>query len=183
MKRHVEKLKALDACKEAVDWAATEPNGKVAWANCKRGERMAWYVGKMVGLPDSRSRQRLVACVLECARLNERNNRNAQECNRTTAAYLRGDATLDDVRQAITACAAYTKTNTARIAPANAAICATYVATVAKAAYLDIAFVADLTVRYAAAGSHFRLLDDTTLARCADIVRKHYPTPPRKSRR
>ena len=37
-----DKLVAMDACSDAVEWAKTQPDLETAWANCERADWMIW---------------------------------------------------------------------------------------------------------------------------------------------
>lgn len=57
---HIEILKNLNACEEAVEWAKTQPDLETAWANCPRSDWMLWLDDKMSLFTDSE--RRLMAC-------------------------------------------------------------------------------------------------------------------------
>ena len=40
-------LKRLDACSDAVEWAATQPSLQVAWGNCERSGWMLWLCARL----------------------------------------------------------------------------------------------------------------------------------------
>ena len=64
------KLVAMNACEDAVAWAAGQPSLAVAWKECKRGDWMLWLIGrKTKGKPWSDERKPLVACAIDCALL------------------------------------------------------------------------------------------------------------------
>ena len=44
MKHWSNKLLALDACQEAIDWAKRQPTLVRAWKNCERGDWMLWLL-------------------------------------------------------------------------------------------------------------------------------------------
>ena len=128
---------------------------------------MLWLLGKVAGAPGSKSRKRLVLCCCEVARLalkyvpkGEHRPRIAIE---TAERHCRGEATLEEVRAAAAAAAA-----------AYAYAAAAYAAAAAAAAYADAAYAA--AYAYAAARERVR-------KQSADIVRKHYVTPPRLTQR
>ena len=41
------KLKKLNACPDAIEWAKTQKSFKVAWENCERGDWMLWLAQKL----------------------------------------------------------------------------------------------------------------------------------------
>ena len=166
-------LKQYNPCADALAWARTQPSAAVAWRDCTRGDWMLWLVGQLSGPPESASRKALVLAACACARLalphvpaSEERPRIAIE---TAEQWARGEngVMLDNVKRG----AAYA---------AYAAACAAYAAYAADAA----AYAAD--VAYAAAHAAYvggGIGDDytrkRTLSQVADIIRKHYPKPPR----
>jgi hypothetical protein len=181
------KLEALYACREAVEYAKTKPSLAAAWRDCERGDWMLWLVGKSAGRGDSPSRKRLVGAVVDCAALARKftsgeTRRTFDRCQRTTRRYLNGEASLSEVRVAASAAYAaaydaYAAANAAADA-ASATASATYAAAyadAATAAYAAAAASATYAAAYAAnADARVRILK-----RCAAIVRKHCPKPPR----
>ena len=181
-----DKLVKLNACSEAVEWAKTQRTHKEAWANCERGDWMLWLLGNLSGLPESKSRKPLVLCACQCARLalpyvanNEHRPRIAIE---TAEAWCNGDASINEVRAAAYAAPAV-------VDPADAAYVANAAAYAADAAYA--AYAANAAA-YAAANAATNAANAATnaadtacaayvtaLRQCANIVRKHYPKPPR----
>lgn len=166
-------LVALDACDDAVAWARTQPDYATAWATCERGDWMLWVAGRLAAKPGTKSRKRLVAAALDCAKLawpyvREHDRRVVRRCYRITARYLRGEATLAEVQDAADDAVSYA---------------------VSYAAYAASAAVsyASAAVSYAAADVSYAAADADankgelarTLRRAANIVRRHYPTPPR----
>jgi hypothetical protein len=172
---YIEQLKEMNACEEAVDWC--EKNHETlesAWQDCTRSDWMLWLLGKLSGSPESDSRKRLILCVCECARLTlsyvpegENRPRIAIE---TAEKWARGEESvlLSDV-----------------LAAADAAYATVYatcaIAHVAADAAADAAYAAAHVAAYAAAyaanaASHGK--EDQAQAKCADIVRKHYPEAP-----
>jgi hypothetical protein len=162
-------LLTLDACNTALQWARTQPDYATAWATCERGDWMLWLAGRLAGKLGTKSRKRLVAAALDCAKLawphvRRRDRAVVQACYDTTARYLRGEATIAEVRAAADA-AAYAAAAYAAAANAAAAADAYYAAAAADAA-----------AAYAAVANAERV---RVLRQCADLVRRHYPTPPR----
>ena len=153
MKSHIEQLKRLGACQEAVTWADQHPDMAAVWVNCGRGDWMLWLCGKLSGEPEGEERKRLVLVACDCARLALPHATDPQVlvAIETAERWVNGRATIQDVRDAA---------NAAAYAAANAAYAAAYAAAnaAANAAYVAV---------YAAVQKQ-----------CADIVRKHYPTAP-----
>jgi len=153
--RFYERLEKLNACADAVEWAREYPSLQAAWDACERADWMMWLLGRLSGPPGSPSRKRVVALACKCARTAWKwMPTAARECIRTTEAYLRGEARLDDVREAAYA-----------YAYADAAYAA------AAAAY-DAAYAADAADAYDAAY-------DSALRKMADMMRRERPSAPR----
>lgn len=104
--KHIELLKNLDACSEAVEWVETQPDLETAWNNCKRSDWMLWLDMKL-NLFNDRDR-RLMTCafvrrtplgdgrVVWDLLTNER-SRNAVE---VAERHANGDATDDELSTA-----------------------------------------------------------------------------------
>ena len=170
----LEKIRHLHPCREAVDWLATQPSAAEAWRSCERGDWMLWLLGRISGPVGSKSRKKLVLAACACARLSLKYVPKGEGRPRvaivTAERYARGthDVMLDDVRNAAAAAAAAYAASASADAYAYAyAAAAAYAA--AYAAYADAAY---------ADAAHA-----DTLCRCAGIVRKHYPRPPRIPRK
>ena len=153
-----------DACREAREWALTQPDYETAWATCRRGDWMLWLAGRLAGPPGDDSRRQLVLAACECAELSlplicDENARAVAEATIQTAqAWAHGEATFKDVQEVRWECCRFSWYSGATAA-VHAAAAASF-------------FRFNATAIYAAAHSH-------TLAQCADIVRRHYPTPPK----
>jgi hypothetical protein len=169
-------LEGLHACPEAVEWVAKQTTTKQAWQDCKRGDWMLWLLGKLSGKPGSAARKNLVLAACGCARLSLKYVSKGEERPRIAIEkaekWAHGKATLDEVRDA-----AYAAADSADYADDAYAAYAAYAAA-ANAAY------AAANAAYAAANAAYAAYADAdaktkTFAKCADIVRKHYPTPPR----
>ena len=149
----IRKLESLGACPAAIDWLATQPSIAVAWCECQRGDWMAWLLGRLSGEPESAKRKRLCLCLAAIADSVPQGSAG-KRCLRTLRAWAHGKATIEQVRAAAYAAGA------AAAADADAA-----------------AYAADAAADAADAAAYGS--DAAARARCADIVRKHYPTPPR----
>lgn len=101
-----QKLSAIGACSDAVEW--TRSLGRVpareAWAKCKRGDWMLWLLGKLSGPPHSVSRRKLVACALECAE-TATHNAAAANANAAAAAAAAANAAAAAFTNALATCA------------------------------------------------------------------------------
>ena len=170
MSKHGESLRRLGVCPEAVVFAETHKTLGAAWTACARGDWMLWYAGKVAGGPTSAGRRKLVLAACACARKTlkhlAKGERRPLAAIRTAERWARGER---GVTLAQVDAAAYV----ANAAAANAAVNAAYVANAANAA----ANAANAAVN-TAVNANTRT---EMLARCAVIVRKHYPTPPRDS--
>ena len=181
-------LKQYNPCADALAWARTQPSAAVAWRDCTRGDWMLWLVGQLSGPPESASRKALVLAACACARLalphvpaSEERPRIAIE---TAEQWARGEngVMLDNVKRAAHA-AAYAGENTAAYAAyaaAHAAVYAAYAAVYAyAAAYAADAAYAVAYAAYVGGGIGDDYTKKRTLSQGADIIRKHYPKPPR----
>jgi len=165
--KHINYLKKLNACNDAVEWAKQFKSLQEAWDNCERGDWMLWLLGKQSGDPYSKSRKKLVLTACKCARLSlkhvPKGENRPLRAIQTAEKWARGDrdVSLQDVRSAADAADAV-------YAAGYAAGYAAYAADAADAA--DAAYAADAYAAYAAADAR-----DETLKKCANIVRKDYP--------
>lgn len=159
MKRHTLTLRKLNACDEAVEFASKYPTLQKAWDACERGDWLLWYAGIKAGKPESAKRKKLVLCACECARLALPYTKDPRvlKCIETAEAWANGRATIEELREARYAAAS---ASASAAAAADAAAAAAYVASASASA-----------AAYAARAK--------TLAKCADIVRKHYPRVPK----
>ena len=175
MKKQIKRLEELEACSEAVEWARDQDNPQQAWDDCERGDWMLWLLGHLSGGPRSKSRKQIVLMACECARLSLKYVPKGEDRPRiaieTAEAWTRGEATLQQVRNAASAAyAAYA----AAAAAAYAAYAAYAAASAAYAAYAYYAYAA-----YASAAAAYASAAASALNQCADIVRKHYPKAPK----
>lgn len=157
-------IEKMGACGDAIEWLRTQKSAREAWAACERGDWLLWLCGKLAGKPWSAKRKKLVLAACECARLALPYVKDPRvlACIETSEAWARGDATQEQVRDAYSAYSTYA----AYAAYSAYSTYSTYAAYTAYVAYVaDAAYVGGEAV-YAA-------------RQCADIVRKHYPDPPR----
>ncbi len=194
----VEKLKALDACGDAVAWTKTQPNAKIAWAKCQHGDWMLWFIGRTTkSKPWSDGRKLLLSACLECADLvaNLRPKAQAEQIAGGISVLRDWIAGKTDQVEAEKAVSQIRKATYAIYADAADAADAAIYADAAAAAdaatdaadatdATDAADAADAAAAYAAAT--YAAADAATdaarkkvLAQCADIVRKHFPHPPK----
>ena len=174
-------LTDLGACSDAVAWVAASKYDSLetAWLQCERGDWMLWYAGKKSGPPESEGRKKLVLASCECARLArpywyKRNpdDKQVEACIATAEKWTRGEATIDELRNARSA--AYAAAAYAAAAYAAAAYADADAAYAAAAYAADAAYAAYAADAYAANAARTK-----TLKQCAEIVRKHYSTLPK----
>ena len=194
MSKHwTDKLVAMNACPDAVEWARAYSSLTAAWKACERADWMLWLAGKLCcTIPQ---RQRLVLGACACARTAlkyvPKGEGHPLVAIQTAERWARGThgVTPEDVRAAAYA-AAYAAATAAAAAAADAAAYAAYAAAAdaaayaAYAAYAAAAAAADAAA-YAAYAAAADAADARTkaLSRMSNIVRKHYPIPPRWGRR
>ena len=201
MKDLLAELKELHACREAIDWVATQESPQAAWESCERGDWMLWLLGKRINKTGSQQHRRLVRIACKCARLalpcvpddDLQPLRAIELTERWAAGGAVSQETLRDVAEAVAdaACAAAYAANATNAAYAAWAVadaaCAAYAAdaaiNAANAAWAaanatNAAYAADAAINAAyAAGAH----DSNTLdvkgaiRRCANIVREEVP--------
>jgi len=170
------RIKKFYPCDEALTWATRYHSPLAAWKACKRGDWMLWLLGKFSGPPESEGRKKLVLCACECARLSLPSyqkkypgDERVARCIETAERWANGEATIEELR-------------TARAAAYSAAAAA--YAAYSAAADGDAAYSAAADAAYSAAAAAYAAYSaaaarEETLAKCADIVRKHYPRPPK----
>ena len=133
MKKHIIKLKKLEACQEAIDYANGFETLQDAWDACERGDWMLWLVGKLSGKPGSEKRKLLVLTTCKCARLSlkyvAKGEKRPLKAIEAVEGWARGENTLDEVMSAADAAAdaAYSAADAAAHA-ADAAAHAAYAA-------------------------------------------------------
>ena len=182
MKTLLTQLAEMHACDSAVQWVRSGgyKTLSAAWRACPRGDWMLWFAGKKSGDPESEGRRRLVIAACECARLAlpYAKSPTVLICIETAEKWSRGEATIEQVHEARRNAAA-----DAYAAYAAAAAAAAYAAAAADDAYAYAAYAyaaaAAAAYAYADAAAAYADARKKTLAQCADIVRKHYPRPPR----
>jgi hypothetical protein len=184
-------LERLGACGEAVEFAKTHKSFGAAWKACKRGDWMLWIIGRGITCELwSDGRKKLTAAAIDCARLalphaGKWREEIAKNLDALTA-WTNGTASVEDAKAAREAL-----WKTWRAAAADAAADAAAAAYAAAAADADAAAAAAAAAyaAAAAAAAAYAYADadaaaaarSRVLAECADLVRKHYPKPPRVS--
>ena len=129
------KLKALNACSEAVSWAK-DRNWPTAWQECQRGDWMLWLCGTMQGKKGWPERPAIVLVACDCAELvlpifekKHPNDKRVRECIEVTRKWAAGEATIEEVRKARNAADAATATAAAATAAAATAAARTSIQT------------------------------------------------------
>ena len=133
-------LKKLHACDEAVKWCGDKTPAQ-AWRECERGDWLLWLAGRMADKPGWPTRKQIVFAACACAETalkyvkpGEDRPRKAIE---TTRAWVRGEATLEEVRKtAHAASAASYAASSASDASASAASDAASYASAASDKYV-----------------------------------------------
>lgn len=148
-------LSNLKACRDAVEWAKTQPDFATAWSVCERGDWMIWLAALLSGEQGSPRHREIVLAACECARLplpiyetKHPNDDRPRKIINIVEAWARGDAgvTLDDVRKV--RADAYTVAYTAAYAAAHAVVVTVSAAAIAVAV-VD-AFARSVTIAFAA---------------------------------
>jgi hypothetical protein len=197
MKTVAERIAHLSPCTEAVAWAKHYTMPAKAWRECVRGDWMLWLLGKLSGAPESDARKKLVLAACDCAALPlpHATSVAAALCLETARKWARGEATIEELREArkVAAAAAAAAFSAAADAAADAAAAAAFSAAAdAAAAAFSAAFSAAAAaaaafsaafsaaaVADAADAAAFSAVRCEMLQKCADIVRQHYPSPPK----
>ena len=171
LERMIAYLERMLACDDAVAWCRTQPDLPTAWAACERPDWLLWLAGRTGAKHELLV---LVACeiaetVLHMVPAGEDRPRLAIE---TSRAWMRGEASLDQVRMAA--------------ADADYAVWATTSATSAYAVWATTsAVLAYATGRYAVWAAYAAYAAWATTSAASDaarvehcrIIRKHLTCP------
>jgi len=197
MNHWTDKLRKLNACQEAVEWSQQFETFEEAWAQCERGDRMLWLMGRLSSDPGSDRRQ-LVLAACQCARLAlpyvQKGEERPLKAIETAEKWARREdnITLKYVEAAARAAfyaayAAYAAADAAADAAAEAAYAAARAAFyAADAAYpaANAAFYVANAAAYPAANAAADAAADANAAarldvlkQCADILREYFPLP------
>ena len=143
------KLKKMNACPDAVEWASEQKNQQQAWNDCSRGDWMLWLLGKLSEKPESKSRKKLVLTACQCARLSLKHVSKGELrpliAIETAEKWANNDPsiTLEAVKRAAADAAdAYADAYAATYAARAAYAAARYAAYAAAATYADAAAAA-----------------------------------------
>jgi hypothetical protein len=221
-KHWTDKLVAMKACPDAVEWARAHPSLAAAWKACERADWMLWLAGELCRTVPQRKRLTLATCA--CARTAlkyvPKGEKRPLVAIQTAERWARGThgVTIEDVRAAWaaagdaaraageaawaagdTAWAAWAAAGDAAWAAGDAAWAAWAAGDTAWAAWAaagDAAWAAGEAARaagdaaraaawaartatWAAARAAGEVARIKALADMSNIVRKHYPAPPR----
>ena len=105
---HIKILEEMNACGDAIDYAKTKESLEQAWLECERGDWLLWFAARL-----EVDRKLLVSAVCDCAELAIKHVKDGEkrpaEAIRITRLWIKGQATLEEVRIAAHAAnAAYT---------------------------------------------------------------------------
>ena len=96
-------LVALDACDEAREWVATQPDAATAWAVCPRPDWLMWLLGAL-HIRGALTRRTLVLAACACAETSLRHVPAGEDRPRaaieTARRWARGEATAEEARAA-----------------------------------------------------------------------------------
>jgi hypothetical protein len=106
IKKYIEELKKLGACRKAIDAAGKYTTSQKLWDDCNRGDWMLWLIART-----QHDRKQLVLAACACARLSLKYVPAGEDRPRiaieTAEKWARDEgATLDDIRAAANAFAA-----------------------------------------------------------------------------
>jgi hypothetical protein len=182
-----DKIKQYHPCGEAVKWLSSYDDPQTAWNECQRADWMLWLLGNQITSPPwSEDRKPLLSCCLEMAE-TVKHLWPVDYKDRIGSAivalrrWIEGDATIEEAKVARSNLYDYAYADADAAYAADAAAAAAAYVDAADAAYADAAdaayaaYAAYTAATYAAdaaAGSK-------SLSVSADIVRKHFPSPPK----
>ena len=134
---HVDRLRALGACLEAIKWASTQPDAKAAWNACEKPYWLLWLAPRI-----GATHQQIVLAACACARTELKYIPEEEErplmAIEAAEAWARGEVSIEEVRIAARAAlAAYAAASA--VDAANSAARAAYAAARAARAALDAA--------------------------------------------
>jgi hypothetical protein len=167
---HIEYLKSLGACDEAIEFAENYPDLPSAYAVCVRPDWLFWLAGRT-----DISHQQIVIAACACARtaLPYAQGPESLTAIETAEAWCRGEATIEQVRAAADAARAAPAAAPAHAA--HAARAAAYAAAAADAA--AAAYAAARAAAYAAAAAARAAYAAAADAAVCDVIRAVIPCP------
>lgn len=164
-------------CPEAIAWLATQPSAEQAWATCERGDWLLWVAACL--LTDDAIRMLVVLAASDCAETAlvhvPAGEDRPRACIETVRAWARGDASIDQVREArkATSAAASAARATFDFDAEDAALAALSAARAASAADAP-ALTSDAAI-HAARAAAASATDEPTMRRLAGVVRARIP--------
>jgi hypothetical protein len=169
---HIDRLRALGACWQAIKWAETQPDAITAWRNCENPEWLIWLANRI-----GATHQQIVLAACACARTALRYIPEEEErplmAIEAAEAWARGEVSLEEVSAARAASRAAVDAVDAALAAyravyaAVAASCAASAAVNASRATVD-ALAGSRAVDAARAASYAAV--DSALAACRAIA-------------
>ena len=178
------KLNTIDACPEALDWASSQKGSfQESWDKCERADWMSWLLNTT---GSDHKKMVLVSCEIARTVLKyvPNNEKRPLEAIQVTEAWVRGEATLDEVRRArrtvSSAASSFAKAATDDDAATDSfyAIYATYVATCYATCDSSSEASAADAASYAA-DTYSGEARKKSLINSAKIIRNFFPKPPR----
>jgi hypothetical protein len=169
------KLKELDACDEAIEWAKDYDNLQQAWDNCQRGDWMIWLINKMEWSNDKDLRLMAVAFARQVQHLmNDQRSINALD---VAERYANGEANIEELTEARAAARAAKAAASAAASAAGAAWAAWEAARDAAWAAARAAEAAEAAAEAAGeAAMGARAAMGAAWADQANIIRQYIPT-------
>ena len=167
-------LSELRACSAAREWAEGK-DLKTAWDTCERGDWLLWLAGRMADKPGWATRKAIVSVACDCAELAlpyaAPGEMRPAECIRVVRTWVKGEATIEQVRTARNdAASAASAADAADVAYAASAASAAYAA--AYAAYDAYAAASAASAAYAAEVAYAAYADFAYAASAADFARE-----------
>ena len=96
-------LSELRACSDAREWAEGK-DLKTAWDTCERGDWLLWLAGRMADKPGWATHKAIVSVACDCAELAlpyaAPGEMRPAECIRVVRTWVKGEATIEQVRTA-----------------------------------------------------------------------------------
>ena len=178
------KLNTILACDEAIEWASTQKGSfQKSWDKCPRGDWLLWLLGRS---KSDNNKIVLASCKISRTVLKyiPKGEKRPLVAIQTAEAWVRGEATLEEVKKASSAASDadnYAACNAAAYAFASAASAAEYAAAAAAAACnaADAANYAADAANYAAAEASYAEDRRGSLLNSANIIRELFPNAPK----
>jgi hypothetical protein len=168
-------LRRLGACPPAVEWSKPyKDDYEKAWRECERGDYLLWLLGILSGQAESEGRKKLLLCACDCATLTLKftKDHRFKKCIDTARKWAKGKVSTDELIEARYRTGCYPSSAYAAVAYALEGSDAAYAAGAAAVVAVHAAVAAADDADDAEAAK------EKTSAKCATIVRKHYPEPP-----